>query len=554
MDLADLKKLVAHVESLRNRRLKEWRELSALFLPSRGMFPGEEKDSVRKRRLFNNAGQRALSKAAAGMTAAMTPADYAWFKHQFALPGDRELTGAGQFVDEIDERIRKTLAAGGFYDAIHAFNKELLCFCCALLYVETSNRTAARYSCPTCGTWAIALDSDRTLACVIHRLTFTVVELIEHFGSEKVSEATRKKKDSEPYASVEVVHVVMKRRDRDEAKHDNKNLPFASYWYEDANGDGLLAESGYHEMPYMFTVWEDARGIYGTGPGDLALSDQKAIESYELRKCVGLEKTIDPPWIAPGTGKDRLRTDAGAINSVSMANSQQFIPLFPGGFIQGIQHVQQEIQSISGRIDETLMATIFAAMPLDQRPKDMSATEYLDRRRKAAQLMGPAISAYEPNVLSRVIERTYGILDRAGFLPLVPESVGEFAYLDVSYESPMSQMLSQTGAEAIQAFLQVALPLVQADPQALDKVDVDQIIDEVSRRFNVPASVIRSDEQVAALREERTRQQAAQEQAAQEQAVMKQIAELGNTSTQGTIAGEVLGSAQGAQTGGTANG
>ena len=73
MDLADLKKLVAHVESMRNRRLKEWRELSALFLPSRGMFPGEEKDSVRKRRLFNNAGQRALSKAAAGMTAAMTP-------------------------------------------------------------------------------------------------------------------------------------------------------------------------------------------------------------------------------------------------------------------------------------------------------------------------------------------------------------------------------------------------------------------------------------------------------------------------------------------------
>lgn len=133
MDLKEIRQLVGHLESLRSRRLAQQRELGRLILPSRGLFQGEDTESLRESNLFNPAANRALRKAAAGMTQAVTPASNAWFRHAFLLRDDREATGGNEYVDAVDTLLRSVLSAGGFYRAIHAFNKELLGFGCALL-------------------------------------------------------------------------------------------------------------------------------------------------------------------------------------------------------------------------------------------------------------------------------------------------------------------------------------------------------------------------------------------------------------------------------------
>ena len=66
-------------------------------------------------------------------------------------------------------------------------------------------------------------------------------------------------------------------------------------------------------------------------------------------------------------------------------------------------------------------------------------------------------------------------------------------------------------------------------------------MDELAQRLGVPASVIRSDETVAAMREARAQAQAAQQQQMVEAQMLQQMAQLGNVKTQGTVAGEVLG-------------
>ena len=141
--LKELKQLVAHLEGLRSKRLAQQWEIGKLILPSRGLFQGEETECLRDANLLNPAAQRALGKAAAGMTQAITPASSPWFRHQFLDRADREVTGGNEYVDVVDARIRAVLAAGGFYSAIHAFNRELLGFGCALLSCDASARTAA---------------------------------------------------------------------------------------------------------------------------------------------------------------------------------------------------------------------------------------------------------------------------------------------------------------------------------------------------------------------------------------------------------------------------
>lgn len=110
----------------------------------------------------------------------------------------------------------------------------------------------------------------------------------------------------------------------------------------------------------------------------------------------------------------------------------------------------------------------------------------------------------------------------------------------------MAQMLEQSGAVAIQNLFDLAAPLLGIVPEAADKIDFEQAIDELAQRLGVPASVIRSDEAVAALRQERAEARQAQEQQAAQAQMLQQMVALGNVKTQGSLAGELLSTEQAA--------
>lgn len=541
ISLPDLKKMVGHVEGLRDQRLPEWMELSKYLLPSRGRFPGEEKNGLRNKKRFNNTGSRAIRRAAAGMTEGMTPASLPWFRHDFLDRGQREIAGSREYADTVDERLRAILEAGGFYQAIHAFNQELLTFGCALLYQEESMATVARWECPTIGTWAIATNRAGELACVVQRMQFTVRELIDTFGESNVSERTRTQLEHRPYEPVDVVHVVIQNTGADSRRMDARSMPWASLWYEEQENENFLRRSGYNEMPFYFTVWQEARGLYGVGPGDEAISDQKAVETYELYKSMGLEKTIDPPVLFPGSLKDRPDTRPGAKNSSPLGGQNQVVPLYQINFGQALPYVQQEIQNIAQRMDDSLMASVFTSIAMDQRPPNMTATEYMSRRRESMQQMGPALSAYEPKVLNKVLERTFAMADRLGLMPDPPGDLGDRFILDVQYLGPMSQALRQTGSDTTRQLLEDVAGIAQLNPEVLDKIDLDQAVDELARGIAAPGSVVRSDDDVAAIRQARAEQQAAQQQAMLDlEAQKNQIAAM-NVRTEGTVAGKMMG-------------
>ena len=545
VDIRELKQLVSHLEGLREKRLAQQYEIGRLILPSRGLFRGEETESLRNADLLNPAAQRALRKAAAGMTQAVTPSSEAWFRHAFLSRKDRETPFAGEYVDAVDARIRTVLSDGAFYQAVHAFNKELLAFGCALLSCEASPLTVARFSCQTCGTYAVALDEDRCLSCVARRVKMTPREMAERFGRESLSSTTAAMLKTRPYEPVDVVHVVQKRPERDERRADSLNMPFASFWYEE-NGSGLLSEGGFRTMPFFFTVWEEARGVYGTGPGDEALADQKGLEAWEMRKAVGIEKMIDPPLLAPGTLKRHVKASPGeVVSDASLGQSNALRPLYEVNFGTAVGEVREEVNQISLRLEDVMMANIFANMSLETRPAGMTMTEYMDRRRRSAELMGPTVSAYEPRVLGPLIERVYGLLEDASLLPPPPPGLSEWAALSVSYQSPMAQMLEQSGAVAAGQFLEQVMPLAQASPDIMDKIDADQLVDELAQRMGVPASIIRSDEDVAKMRQERERARQEQAQQAALMAEARNLAEIGGVKTNDTVAGALLQSAGG---------
>ena len=547
--VAELRKLVAHVESQRERRMAGWKELSRFLLPSRGQFPGEEKDGLRSAVRFNSAASRALRKSAAGLTEAMTPASQQWFRHDYLDREQREIEYAREYADAVDERLGAILSKGRFYNAIHVFNQDLLCFGCALLYAEADDTTVMRYSCPPIGSWAVAMDDSGELAFVVQRLFFSARTMVQRFGADRVSDGVLRDAESRPYEMREVVHVVCERPGKDGGALGVLDKPWASYWYEAGHaGADYLQVGGYDEMPFFFTRWAEGRGVYGVGPGDEALSDQRSIENWELYKTIGIEKTIDPPIMVPGMLKGRVNTNPGARNSVAgSGQGQQILPLYQIQFGPALQLVQQEIQNISARIEDSLLASVFASISMDARPAQMSATEFMARKREAAQQTGPAIAQYEPQVLDKVLSRTFNRAQMLGLMPQPPDALGGDFLLTSEYLGPLSQMLRQTGADSTRQLVTDIVQLAQVNQEILDKIDMDQVVDELARGVSAPGSIVRADEQVAEIRQQRAEQQQAaqeQQQALEQQQMMAQAA---NVRTKDTVAGALMGAGQEAQ-------
>ena len=241
------------------------------------------------------------------------------------------------------------------------------------------------------------------------------------------------------------------------------------------------------------------------------------------------------------------------VSDTAFGQSNALRPLYEVNFGTAVQHVREEVNQIALRLEDVMMANIFSGMSLETRPAGMTMTEYMDRRRRSAELMGPTVSSYEPRVLSPLIERVYGLLEDANLLPPPPEGLSNWAALKVSYQSPMAQMLEQAGAVAAGQFMEEVLPLVQASPEALDKIDADQMVDELAQRMGVPSSVIRSDEQVAEIRRRRAEEAESARRAEEAKTLVEQAAKIGGIRTGDTLAGALVNaSLGGAPAGGAA--
>ncbi len=515
LDIEEAKKIATHLFSGKDTRENTWKDLAEYILPSRGHFSTDTNTGKRRNDgLINNVAQRALLKGAAGLTSGLTPTTLPWFVIGFKHKAQQEATGSRMYAQVIEELVGTTLSLGGFYQAIHEFNQDLICFGCALLYCEATVG-GAHYEAVPIGTFALATDKERKVDTIVRTISMTYRDLVKQFenASNELGELKEKAKIT-PFDKLDIIHLVTS-REQSQQGEDNLNMPFASYFFIEGARE-FLSVSGYNEMPYFFSPWNAGKDVYGIGCGDNALGDQKQIDELEIRKIVGLDKTIDPPMKASSNYKQRLNTFAGAVNAMPNTVNESVQPLYSINFGQTLPYIQEEINKVSARISENLLADIFADIPLSQRPKNISATEWMGRRQERLQLLEPTISNYEPRVLLPLLQRTIFILDRAGELPFPPDSLGESAVLDIEFSSPVAQVMREIRGENSTAFVQQAGAILQLNPESADKVDFDQYLDEIAHAKSVPAGIVRSDDEVQAIREQRAKQQQQQAQAQQE--------------------------------------
>ncbi len=152
---------------------------------------------------------------------------------------------------------------------------------------------------------------------------------------------------------------------------------------------------------------------------------------------------------------------------------------------------------------------------LSQGPQ-MTATEVIQRTEEKMRLLGPVLGRLQAEMLQPLIERCYNVLVRNKKFAPAPEFLADSG-VEIEYISPLAKAQRLGDVQSAMRLFEMLAPLSQVNPMVFDYVDMDGLAKYIIKVLGVPASTIKSDQQVAQEREARQQQQ--QQMAEQQQAL-----------------------------------
>jgi len=455
---------------------------------------------VRNSRLLDPHGIEAFRTLTNGMTSGLTSASRPWFNLGLKDEGLTEQAGVREWLSEAERRMYMFLARTNFYGAIKGGYGEMGLFGTSACVMVEDREVGAVCHALTAGEYWIAI-SDKLVPDTLYRYCpMTVRQAVQSFGN-RVTPTIRQMYDRGDYqAQVEIYQAIEPDSDFDPGKLGSK--PWRSvYW--DASDDreqGTLRVSGYHEQPFWAPRWDVVGGdTYGVSPGMDALPALRELQMQAKRRNEAIDAMVKPEKIVPPSV--RLTGEPGrTVTGTGVSQDQIIIPYqMP---YQAVAAIGEEINKCRQQIDGLSFADLFNAITNMRGVQPRNVEEIAARNEEKLTQLGPVIERVANEKLNPAIDRTFGIMLRGGMLPPIPEAL-QGLDLDVQFVSILTQMQRMVGIGQIERTVAFIGNLAGADPQALDKINIDETIDEYASRAGMSPKLIRSDKDVAEIRQGR---------------------------------------------------
>lgn len=176
---------------------------------------------------------------------------------------------------------------------------------------------------------------------------------------------------------------------------------------------------------------------------------------------------------------------------------------------------RQAMEAVQNQIRAGLYNDLFKLI-LEGRSK-VTASEIAAREEEKLVLIGPVLERLHDELFIPLIDRTFALMRGLDMLPpCPPELAGR--RLKVEFVSLLAQAQKLVGVSAADQYLALTLKASAAWPEALDSLNVDQLLDTYADSLGLPVSLTRPPE------ERRERRQARAE-ASRAESVIKQAGE-----------------------------
>ena len=117
-------------------------------------------------------------------------------------------------------------------------------------------------------------------------------------------------------------------------------------------------------------------------------------------------------------------------------------------------------------------------------------------------ILGPYMERLNNELLNPLIDRTFSIMSERGLIPPPPEEL-QGQDLKVEYISMMAQAQKLIGIQSLERLVGFVGNVAGVSPSVLDKLDIDQCVDEYADMVGAPPRAVRSDDEVEVIRQQR---------------------------------------------------
>ena len=494
------------LESLEQERKRgwesHWRDLARHFMPRRSRFlnAGDRtNEGDRKNKLEAGVGIRARRTLSSGMLSGLTSPARPWFS---LTVQDEELAQnqtVKKWLHVVYERMVNVFARSNFYDQTHLLYDELAVFGTGVMMVEHDDITTMRCRTLTVGEFCLDVDSSGRVNTLYRRVRMTARQIMDAWPDTSPDKIKRMVANDDDQW-LEVIHAVEPNPDfREGSLKRNERRCRDVYLMKDG---AFLEESGDFEFPALCPRWNTtASDIYGSSPAMDALPDCRQLQKMTESGRLALEKEVNPPLLVAGL-ESALNASPGAINHISnLAQGTHGIqPLYTVRANLGA--LDAEKKELKAEIEKTFFNDLF--MMINNAPRQMTAMEVSERTAEKMLLLGPVLDRLRSELFQPLIERVYGLMDRAGLVPPPPPEL-EGQEIKIEFISVLAQAQKQAGLSGINNTVAFIAQLAQAtqNPDVMDKLNADEAIDEVGEMNGIPPALLHSDEEVAQMRAER---------------------------------------------------
>ncbi len=506
-----LTKQLGMLEQERTTFEPHWRELSDFIIPRGSRFLTSEanRGDRRNNKIVDPTATMANRTLSSGMMSGITSPARPWFK--LATP-DPEMMDYGPvklWLETVQNRMNDMFNKSNLYQSLPIIYSSLGTFGTGALAVLEDDEDVIRTMPFPVGSYYIANSPRLSVDTCFRKFSMTVRQLVREFGLNNVSSSTKSAFENGTYEKwVDVVHAVYPNMNRETGKMNAKNKAFRSVYFEvGGDNDKVLRESGYDEFPIMAPRWEvNGEDVYGSScPGMIALGQVKALQLEQRRKAQQIDKQTNPPMIGPTSLKtQRVSLLPGDITYVDQVTGAEGLrPAYQvnpnlGDLLGDIQDTRQLINS-------AYFVDLFMMLQ-NVNTRSMPVEAVIEMKEEKLLMLGPVLERLNDEFLDPLIDRAFSMMARKNMLPEPPEEMQGMP-LRIEYISVMAQAQKAIGLSSLERFVGFVGNLANAKPEALDKLDVDQAIDNYAVMSGVSPTVVVPQEQAQQTRNDRAQQQ-----------------------------------------------
>lgn len=509
--LAYHRRRMQELMSIRSPWEKTWQDLADYIEPSRYRPNMRQEGPMSRDKITDSTGTFAWKTLASGMHSGITSPARPWFRLTTYDPEMKDYGPVKNYLAQVEQRLREVFQKSNLYPAFHTGYGDIGQFGQSCSILAEHDTHMIRMQPLLHGTFWIARDENGVAMTLYRKFRWSAQKIVAKFGYEKCSQPIQSAYDQGKYdQTFDICHAIEPRFNRDPSQADKANKPFLSNYWEDrqSNENRLLEESGFDENPIIAPPWELAGDdAYGLSPGMIALGDIKMLQLEQMRKLEGIDKIVRPPMTGPTSMRNNPASLLpGSVTYVDDPTGKGYRAALEVNL--RLSELAADIRETQDRVRQSFYADLFLMISNMEGIQPRNNLEIAERKEEKLLALGPVLENIYNGQLAPVIDRTYEILRRRDELPIPPPEL-EDKELQIEYISVLAQAQKAVSTGAVERVVSFVGNFAAIKPDALDKLNIDEAIDQYADMLGAPPSMIVPDDKVQKSRKDRASQQQA---------------------------------------------